>query len=250
MSRTEKILEFLSRTEKILEFLSRNVKRSLSEGQKLKNFFREWQKLKNFFREWQKLKIFLREWQKLKNFLREWQKLKRPARGTTQILTLPRDQNQYLRDHTRSLYPPEGQPLKFFLFRVTTQGFWNKSSPKNCPKTPSFYLQRKKSMSKQNRKMFTFGFWSFSLAAVAVFFTLRVIIWFYPSFLSPVWCQILNFWFWKFHFEKFEVKFHEKFGYREKVCNPHEKTLGTSCFSVQKVNKNTRILLFLSAFLK
>ena len=81
--------------------------------------------------------------------------------------------------------PSRGTTTQIFFIRVTTQGFWNKSSPKNCPKTPSFYLQRKKSMSKQNRKMFTFGFWSFSLAAVAFFLHCG---WLY-GFIPVFWVQ-------------------------------------------------------------
>ena len=74
---------------------------------------------------------------------------------------------------------------------------------------------------------------------------------FFKFFDFSVWSQILIFWFWKFYFEKFEVKFHEKFGYREKVCHPCEKTknffeLFSICFFWS--NLKSTVVVFLDFF--
>ena len=96
------------------------------------------------------------------------------------------------------------------------------SRPKKGQKTLSFYLLSKKKPVK-NTENVLFRFLKFLCCASSFFFILRAKIWFFSSFLLSVGSQILIFWFWRFYFEKFEVKFHEKFGYREKVCNPSEK---------------------------
>ena len=96
------------------------------------------------------------------------------------------------------------------------------SRPKKRPKNPVILPPQQKKPVK-NTENVLFWFLKFLCCASSFFFILRAKIWFFSSFLLSVGSQILIFWFWRFYFEKFEVKFHEKFGYREKVCNPSEK---------------------------
>ena len=200
LSRTAKNVEFLSRTLKNLEFLSRDEERSSSRVTKTQGFL-TWVTKTQHFLPWV-------------------------------------TKTQGLRDKTNS-YPPEGPkskpewPQEIFVpswgTKVTKFWFWmtkidfkRYQGPKRGQKTLSFYLLSKKKPVK-NTENVLFWFLKFLCRASSFFFILRAKIWFFSSFLLSVGSQILIFWFWKFYFEKFEVKFHEKFGYREKVCNPSEK---------------------------
>jgi len=73
--------------------------------------------------------------------------------GTKQILTLPRDQNQNLRDHKKFLYPPLGQTLQNF------DSLWQKSISKGIkaqkrPKNPVILPPQKKKPVKKPKKFF------------------------------------------------------------------------------------------------
>ena len=201
LSRTAKNLEFLSRTLKNLEFLSRDEERSSSRVTKTQGFL-TWVTKTQHFLPWV-------------------------------------TKTQGLRDKTNS-YPPEGPKSKpewpqeifvpswgtkatKFWFWMTKIDFKRYRGPKKGQKTLSFYLLSKKKPVK-NTENVLFWFLKFLCCASSFFFILRAKIWFFSSFLLSVGSQILIFWFWKFYFEKFEVKFHEKFGYGEKVCHPCEKT--------------------------
>ena len=200
LSWTAKNVEFLSRTLKNLEFLSRDEERSSSRVTKTQGFLTWVTKTQDFL---------------------PWV-----------------TKTQGLRDKTNS-YPPEGPKSKpewpqeifvpswgtkatKFWFWMTKIDFKRYQGPKRGQKTLSFYLLSKKKPVKHTENVL-FWFLKFLCCASSFFFILRAKIWFFSSFLLSVGSQILIFWFWRFYFEKFEVKFHEKFGYREKVCNPSEK---------------------------
>jgi len=96
------------------------------------------------------------------------------------------------------------------------------SRPKKRPKNPVILPPQQKKACQKHRKCFVLVSQVFLLCEL-VFLYIAGENMIFSSFLLSVGSQILIFWFWRFYFEKFEVKFHEKFGYREKVCNPSEK---------------------------
>ena len=97
------------------------------------------------------------------------------------------------------------------------------SRPKKRPKNPVILPPQQKKACQKHRKCFVLVSQVFMSCELVFLYIARKNMIFFSSFLLSVGSQILIFWFWRFYFEKFEVKFHEKFGYREKVCNPSEK---------------------------
>ena len=85
------------------------------------------------------------------------------------------------------------------------------------------FAEAENSLSKQDCPIFFYLF-CFSEEAKAYFTKTTTIYGFFPVFWVQFDIKSLLFGFESFILIKIEVKFHEKFGYREKVCHPCEKT--------------------------